>query len=57
MATPSAPLPAVDVRRADQRFHTRIGWLDSYHCFSFSSYYDPANMMHLGNPFGGAIGP
>jgi redox-sensitive bicupin YhaK (pirin superfamily) len=38
--------PAVDVRRAAERFHTRIGWLDSYHSFSFSSHYDPANTHH-----------
>jgi hypothetical protein len=33
--SPTRP-PAVDVRRADQRFHTRIGWLDSHHSFSHS---------------------
>ena len=38
--------PAVDVRRARDRFHTRIGWLDSYHSFSFSNHYDPANTHH-----------
>jgi len=27
--------PAVDVRRAQDRFHTRIGWLDSHNSFSF----------------------
>ena len=44
-ASPARP-PAVDVRRADERFHTRIGWLDSRHSFSFSSHYDPANTHH-----------
>ncbi len=39
-------MPVVDVRRADERFHTRIGWLDSHHSFSFSSHYDPANTHH-----------
>jgi redox-sensitive bicupin YhaK (pirin superfamily) len=38
--------PAVDVRRAHDRFHTRIGWLDSWHSFSFSEHYDPANTHH-----------
>lgn len=38
--------PAVDVRRADSRFHTRIGWLDSWHSFSFSEHYDPTNVHH-----------
>jgi redox-sensitive bicupin YhaK (pirin superfamily) len=37
----------LDVRRAEQRFHTRAGWLDSHHCFSFSRHYDPAN-THFG---------
>ena len=38
--------PVVDVRRADQRFKTRISWLDSKHSFSFSSHWDPANTHH-----------
>ena len=46
MAKHPALPPAVDVRRADERFHTRIGWLDSHHSFSFSSHYDPANTHH-----------
>lgn len=29
---------------ANQRGHTEIGWLDSYHSFSFGNYYDPDNM-------------
>ena len=37
---------AVDVRRANERFHTEIGWLDSWHSFSFSSFYDPNNTHH-----------
>lgn len=37
----------LDVRRAGQRFHTRAGWLDSHHCFSFSHHYDPKN-THFG---------
>ena len=36
----------VDVRRADERFVTRLPWLDSHHSFSFSRHYDPANTHH-----------
>jgi redox-sensitive bicupin YhaK (pirin superfamily) len=38
--------PTVDVRRAGERFTTRIGWLDSKHSFSFSNHWDPANTHH-----------
>ncbi len=38
--------PVIDVRRANERFHTKIGWLDSYHSFSFAHHYDPANTHH-----------
>jgi redox-sensitive bicupin YhaK (pirin superfamily) len=37
----------VDVRRAGQRMHTELGWLDSRHSFSFGRHYDPAN-THFG---------
>ena len=33
----------ITLRRADERGHTRIGWLDSWHTFSFGDYYDPSN--------------
>ncbi len=36
----------IDVRRAKSRFHTRLGWLDSRHCFSFSRHSDPSNTHH-----------
>lgn len=36
----------VDVRRAGDRFHTQIGWLDSWHSFSFGGHYDPENQHH-----------
>jgi redox-sensitive bicupin YhaK (pirin superfamily) len=36
----------VDVRRAGDRFATRLPWLDSHHSFSFSRHYDPANTHH-----------
>jgi redox-sensitive bicupin YhaK (pirin superfamily) len=44
--TPSTSTPTLDVRRADQRFATRAGWLDSRHSFSFSRHWDPANTHH-----------
>jgi quercetin 2,3-dioxygenase len=40
------PTPTVDVRRAADRFATRISWLDSKHSFSFSTHHDPANTHH-----------
>ena len=36
----------IDIRRAQQRFHTEIEWLDSWHSFSFSNHYDPKNTHH-----------
>lgn len=36
----------LDVRRAEDRFHTRLEWLDSRHSFSFGHHYDPANTGH-----------
>jgi len=36
----------IDIRRADQRFLTRMGWLDSKHSFSFGAHYDPDNVGH-----------
>ena len=31
-------------RRAADRGHTQIDWLDSWHTFSFGEYHDPAHM-------------
>ncbi len=36
----------VDIRRADERFATKISWLDSKHSFSFGPHYDPHNTHH-----------
>lgn len=38
--------PQVDVRRAGDRFATKISWLDSKHSFSFGRHYDPRNTHH-----------
>jgi len=32
------------LRKAAERFHTRIDWLDSWHTFSFGPHYDPRYM-------------
>ncbi len=40
------PAPAMDVRRAADRFATRVDWLDSKHSFSFGHHYDPDNVSH-----------
>ncbi|MGY0055463.1 pirin family protein [Streptomyces sp. LZ34] len=42
----SALVPTVDVRRATERFHTELSWLDSRHSFSFSHHFDPSNTHH-----------
>ncbi|MFF0307872.1 pirin family protein [Streptosporangium sp. NPDC004379] len=44
--TITPPTPAVDIRRADERFATKISWLDSKHSFSFGGHYDEANTHH-----------
>ncbi len=36
----------IDVRKADTRPHTELGWLDSHHSFSFGHHYDRANTHH-----------
>ncbi len=44
MATPLSS--GIDVRRAGERFHSELDWLDSWHSFSFSNHYDPKNTHH-----------
>lgn len=36
----------IDIRRADDRFSTRLDWLDSRHSFSFGHHRDPSNTHH-----------
>jgi redox-sensitive bicupin YhaK (pirin superfamily) len=32
------------IRKAEDRGHTNLGWLDSHHTFSFGGYHDPKHM-------------
>ena len=38
--------PTIDIRPAGSRFHTELGWLDSWHSFSFGHHADPSNVGH-----------
>jgi len=35
----------IQIRKAEDRGHTQIDWLDSYHTFSFGEYYDPDHIQ------------
>ena len=39
-------MTSLDIRRAGERFTTKIDWLDSKHSFSFGPHHDPANTHH-----------
>lgn len=46
MTTSSQPQHRIDVRRAADRFKTKIDWLDSKHSFSFGNHFDRDNTHH-----------
>jgi len=35
----------IEIRKAQDRGHSHIDWLDSYHTFSFGEYYDPDHVQ------------
>lgn len=43
--TAATPTP-IEIRPAAGRTHTQMGWLDSWHSFSFGRHYDPADTGH-----------
>jgi redox-sensitive bicupin YhaK (pirin superfamily) len=44
VGSPPKLVAKVDVRRAGDRKHTELDWLNSRHSFSFGRHYDPANI-------------
>lgn len=33
----------LEIKKTKERGHANHGWLDTWHSFSFASYYDPRN--------------
>lgn len=46
MTMKSSREPQWDIRRADERFHTGMNWLESHHSFSFGPHYRQDNTHH-----------
>lgn len=36
----------IEIRRGNKRGHGKYDWLETFHSFSFSDYYDSAHMQH-----------
>ena len=34
----------IELRKANERGHANLGWLDTWHSFSFADYHDPAHV-------------
>jgi len=43
--TPQTSTPQLVLRRAHERIHTQLEWLNSWHSFSFGHHYDPEGMV------------
>ena len=39
--TMKTTLKAATIQRSEDRAHFDLGWLQTYHSFSFADYYDP----------------
>jgi redox-sensitive bicupin YhaK (pirin superfamily) len=44
ISEPKVQSETIRVRRASERGHAQYDWLDTWHTFSFDTYYDPAHM-------------
>ena len=42
--TMNTSFKAATIQRSDERAHFDLGWLQTYHSFSFANYYDPKNV-------------